>query len=186
MNWVVVPEKIVVPVPAKKFPEVRQKPPFSSRTPVFWDSVPPSIATVESETRCPDPRLNEPPSRSTKFPAANVPEPRSSAPPEMLVDPRTASDVAPTCTAPPDWERSPRTVSEPESICSVVFEFTVRFLTANAPDTWIEVGVDGASVTSMVESGTPSGLQLAASPQFDVPAPPSQDAASVAAVPTTK
>jgi len=63
--------------------------------------------------------------------------------------------------------------------------FTVRLWASNAPATWMVVGEPGDSVTSVDVVGTPFGFQLSASPQLDVPAPPSHVAASEPAVATT-
>jgi len=68
----------------------------------------------------------------------------------------------------------------------VTFEFTVRLRTMKSPARFTTAGLASESVTSLVESGTPSGFQFAASPQFDVLAPPSQVTASDPALATTK
>src|ERR1044072_7024490 len=186
MNCVCVPEKIVVLVPEKKLPEVRQKLPLISSTPVSTETVPPSIASVESEVTAPDDTWSVPPGTHRKSLALYVPAPTSSVPPSRELKWPTTNAPPASRTTPPLCVKSCFTRSVPESSWSVVLPFTGSDLTVKSPARCSVLGEVSESVTSRVESGTPAGSQYAPSPQCEVPAPPAQDEAGPPALAGTK
>src|SRR5262249_253768 len=173
-SWVLVPEHRVVPLPAKKFPEVRDSELLSSSVPEFWARVPPLIVTAPFARKRPVEMLTVPPEGAAARGAVRVWGRRSIVPPETVVAPVTLSPPPRSRIAPPLWLKTPPTVSAPELTWMVALEVRVRWLIANVPETTSVAGLASDSVTSFPEPGTPSGFQLAASPQLVVPAPPSQ------------